>query len=36
MCRTWHRFSIGTRMLYDDRHVFINGESFIASGVTRS
>ncbi|MDL2338496.1 MAG: cupin domain-containing protein, partial [Pseudomonadota bacterium] len=21
-----------TRMLYDDRHVFINGESFIASG----
>ncbi|MBY0469006.1 MAG: cupin domain-containing protein, partial [Burkholderiaceae bacterium] len=21
-----------TRMLYDDRHVFINGESFVASG----
>lgn len=27
----WH-LAPGTRMLYDERHVFINGESFLAAG----
>ena len=26
------RLDAGTRMMYDERHVFINGESFLASG----